>query len=352
MSVRVNSNPPVSGLEWTVLSGSRQDVFTGLGEVHADAIRAGIERPGWRRLAERAEGTARDRFDRVLSASRQRLPVEAAELGWLARGACVDERDLWIYNLRGDLGRDGLGCSDLSALRNGHVLIGHNEDGDGELAGTIRLITLAVDGEPCCTVVWYPGMLPANSFVATSAGLVFGMDHVPSVRPHLDGAGRHLVARHAQRQSSGANARRVLTSYPCAGGFAFDLADRDGARIDLIENVAGRFAAAGGNDLRHTNHLRLVDGQQPGLRLPEDDHWMAESRTRCRSLESVSHEIAGVEDVLAALRSSGVCNRSADIYTFCTAAVDLTDDMIIVQGTEEPWRGSLSAFATGKTRES
>ena len=351
MTPRVISNPPISGLEWTVLQGTREEVFSALGAVHADAIRTAIDRPGWRRLEERANGTVRETFGRVLAASRQRLPVEAAELGWLARGAGVDERELWIYNLRGDLGRDGTGCSDLAAVRDGKVLMGHNEDGDGELAGSIRLITLAIAGEPSCTVVWYPGMLPANSFVASSAGLVFGIDHVPSPRPQPDGAGRHLVARHAQRQSSGSAARRVLTSYPCAGGFAFDLADRDGKRIDLIENVAGRFATVSGTDLRHTNHLRLVDGTRDGLRVPDDDRWLAESRTRCRALESASTKIIGVDEVLAALRSPGVCNRSAEIYTFCSAAADLTADMIIIEGTGTPWRGSLSAFAAGEVRE-
>lgn len=337
----------VSGLEWTMLSGSRRDVMTALGAEHAEAIAAWRASDTWREMVARAQGERRDAFEAVVASSRRLLPIESSEIDAIAEGAGVPAAELWAINLRGDLGRDGTGCSDLCTAAGSRVLMGHNEDGDGALAGLVRLVTLAVDGDPSMTVVWYPGMLPANSFVATSAGLTFGMDHVPVHRIDPRGAGRHLVARHAQRQSDGAQARKALEAVPCAGGFAFDVADGPGARADVIENAAGqvRSVAAGSRPLRHTNHLRLFDASADAPLV--DNRWTLESRTRLGALEAVSAAVGGPREVLAALRAPRVLNRQPDLYTFTSAAVDPTDDLILIQGAGEPWRGGLRAFAAG-----
>lgn len=342
--------PEVSGLEWTLISGSRAEAMTDLGRAHADQIAAWRALPSWAGLVERATGPSRPVFEAVVASTRRLLPVESQELDWLAAGAGVPAEELWALNLRGDLGRDGTGCSDLCAADGQGLWMGHNEDGDRELAPLVRLVSLRIDGDPAMTVVWYPGMLPANSFVTTSAGLSFGMDHVPVRTPLTGGAGRHLVARHAQRQSTGQAARAALTEVPCAGGFAFDVADGSGGRADIIENAAGRQACqrADAGALRHTNHLRMVDGTRPGLAVAPDDRWLAESRTRVARLRAVSPRVGSATDVLAALRSEGVLNRSEDLYTFATTVVDPVADRIWVQTQGPAWCGVLSAFATGE----
>lgn len=360
MTARVAHREPVSGLEWTVLTGGRREVMTALGAEHSGAIDAWRGTDAWRELVGRAESSRRRPFDAVVASTRRLLPVESAELGWLAEGAGIPEAELWALNLRGDLGRDGTGCSDLCTAGGSGLLMGHNEDGDGGLAGLVRLVTLRVDGDPSMTVVWYPGMLPANSFVTTSAGLTFGMDHVPVHRADTAAAGRHLVARHAQRQTDGVRARAVLRQIPCAGGFAFDVADGPGRRGDIIENAAGRVssatagtataAAPSGEPLRHTNHLRLIGARRAGARddVVVDDRWTGESRTRLAALETASPRLEVPGDVLAALRSDGVLNREPDLYTFTSTVVDPASDRILVQGAGEPWRGVLSSFAAGE----
>lgn len=345
---------PVSGLEWTVLRGSRQAVMRALGREHAAEILRARHAAGggWQALVERATGPARDRFTAVMASSRRLLPVEAQEIDWIAEGAGLPAADLWALNLRGDLGRDGTGCSDLAFVRADGAVMGHNEDGDPHLGADIRLVTLQIDGDPSLTAVWYPGMLPANSFVTTSAGLSFGMDHVPVARADLRGAGRHLVARHAQRRHDGAAARHVLTTVACAGGFAFDVADAAG-RVELIENVAGRVASASGRSgpLRHTNHLCLVDAavvQGAPSGAPGDDGGPSESRDRLAALAAACPEPAGLGDVFGALRAPGVLNRADDLWTFTTSAVDTAADEVWVQGSGEVWAGRLSAFARGE----
>lgn len=363
MALSIERPDPIAGMEWTVLRGERESVMRALGAEHAEAIRAWREAPdgAWGRFVARAEGVARERFEAIVASSKRLLPTESAELEWIAEGAGLPALDLWAANLRGDLGRDGIGCSDVCHQGPDGVVMGHNEDGDGELAGLIRLITLDIDGEPSATVVWYPGMLPANSFVATSAGLAFGMDHVPVAVPLTSGAGRHLVARAAQRQANGRHARDVLDSTPCAGGFSFDVADGPGRVGVMIENAAGRIhrVSARERTLLHTNHLRWVDGTQEDLRVADDDEWLAESRGRARALEAAGSQARTADEAMGALRATGVLNGGDDIHTFATVVVDTANDKVLVAGDAasdagggtEVWRGGLQAFAEGRWEE-
>jgi hypothetical protein len=342
--VGVERLEPVSGLEWTVLRGTREDVMRALGREHAEAIRAWRDLDGgaWARQITRATGVAADRFEAVVASSRALLPVEAEEIDLIAEGAGLPAQDLWAINLRGDLGRDGIGCSDVCAVPTGDgVVMGHNEDGNGEIRGLVRLVTLEIEGDPTVTVVWYPGMLPANSFVTTQAGLSFGCDHVPVSLALLSGAGRHLVARHAQRQANGDAARDALRCIPCAGGFAFDVADGPGNRGDVIENAAGHVqtSSAGGaqEPLRHTNHVTLVDGSLEALSVEPED--LEESRARAAALERHAPRIGTAADALAALRAPGVLNTSDGLHTFVTVVVDTAADRIVVQGDPDFARG-------------
>lgn len=362
MTAQVESLPTVAGLPWTVFRGDRESVFLALGREHAEliaSVRSRVDQQ-WQSLMSRIDDPQwAERLSRIIDSTTRQLPIEAQELAWIAAGAGQHELDLWVYNLRGDLGRDGTGCSDVCTANEGHVVLGHNEDGDAHLRDDVRLITLDIDGDPSCTVIWYPGMLPANSFVATSAGLVFGLDHVPVTTPAVTGCGRHFVARHAQRQSDGEAARRVVRETPCAGGFSFDIADALAGRADVIENAAGRVSevSAASAAVCHTNHLRLVDGTQAGLSVADDDEWLAESRARRRALSSAvesAETSSGTVDaagVLAALRAPGVLNRRDDLYTLATAVADLTGDRITVQASTKEWTGRLSAFVRGEQEE-
>lgn len=338
---------PVSGLSWSVFRGERAEVMRALGREHADAIHAFRGLPGgsWEAQVRRADGVAAERLNAVIASTRALLPVESQELAWIAEGAGIPERDMWARNLRGDLGRDGTGCSDVAFSDGTGAVMGHNEDGTPELREEIRLVTLDIDGDPTVTAVWYPGMLPSNAFVTTTAGLTFGMDHVPVVVARTSGAGRHFVARHAQRQRTGEEARSALSRVPCAGGFAFDVADAAG-RVDLIENAAGRVAQTSGR-YRHTNHLRLLDGTGEGFAVPEDDEWLRESRNRLEALRACGPAESAL-DVLTALRAPGVLGRSEDLWTFVTAVVDTAADEVLLQGSGPLWRGRWSAFARGE----
>lgn len=351
----ITHNPVVSGLSWTVFSGDRETVFLGLGSHFADTIHGIRNRSGeqWQTLlAKTGSGLFHQRLHQIIASTKRLCPVESFELEIMARGADMPPLDLWTYNLRGDLGRDDTGCSDIALSSDSTLVIGHNEDGAGQLAEDVCLITLRIEGDPDCTVLWYPGFLPANSFVATSMGMVWGMDHVPVALPHTDGAGRHFVARHGQRQHTGAAAREAAASIPCAGGFSFNTGDRDGNEATMIENLAGYIGTHSPSSERgcawHTNHLRFSDRGAGALLIDPSDQWITESHTRGSCLAAALGPDMDAQGAFDVLRSAGVLNRHAEIYTLATTVADLYNDTVRVQGRSEPWLGRLSAFARGE----
>ncbi|WP_074259547.1 C45 family autoproteolytic acyltransferase/hydolase [Agromyces cerinus] len=362
----VHENAPVSGLPWIVVTGDRETVFRELGAHFAERIRdiRSHADAQWSALMTRVEQeVVGERMRRIEASTRRLCPVESRELDLLAEGAGVPAFDLWVYNLRGDLGRDGTGCSDVSLATSDALVVGHNEDGAGDSADDVCLVTLVIEGDPSMTVVWYPGFLPANSFVATEAGTVWGLDHLPVVEPDENGAGRHFVARHAQRSRSGREAIERVRSVPCAGGFSFNIGDRETGRAVMIENAAGMVvttdASADAPCLWHTNHLRFVGEPGPGLQPAAGDESLVESRTRGERLSGQLDErqagrqgaVLDAESVFAALRSDGVLNRSTGLWTFTTTVADLANDRIIVQGRGEPTTLGLGAFAAGRVLE-
>lgn len=351
----ISENPQVSGLDWTVFSGDRETVFRELGEHYATTIHEIRSRVGeqWQNLLAKTEsGVFNERLHAIIESTRRLCPIEASELEAMARGAGIPALELWTYNLRGDLGRDGTGCSDIGLASGGELVIGHNEDGDGHLAPDVCLITLRIDGDPQCTILWYPGFLPSNSFVATSAGMVWGLDHIPVMRPELEGAGRHFVARLGQRQHTGDAAREAVSIVPCAGGFSFNIGDAPGGSVTMIENAAGSVArsALGTQDHSHwhTNHLRVLPETGEALAIDPADEWILESRTRGAVLGSRVGTSLDAAAAFAVLRSDGVLNTSPDLFTLATCVADLAHDTIAVQGRGEPWLGSLSAFTRGE----
>ncbi|MCI1207428.1 MAG: C45 family peptidase [Microbacteriaceae bacterium] len=354
MGLEIRELGTVSGLPWTLYAGSRLDVFTALGRDQAFAIRAARDMAdgSWavnRRRAARPD--VAPLLHRVEASTRILLPVESAELDAIAAGAGLPTRDLWAYNLRGDLGRDGTGCSDLCRLIPGGVVFGHNEDGGPSQAGTMQLLTLLIEGDPAVTALWYPGMLPANACTVTGAGLAFGMDHVPIPTPDTGGVGRHFLARHAQRQSDADSALEALRETPAAGGFSFDVADLTAGTGTVLEAAAGRHAevvAARDRTLRHTNHLHLLDG--PGLTVQDTDPSIRESRARGAALDAAATRVpagAGPVETLHALRSPGVLGRDADRYTLATVVVDSATGTILVQGEGGPETARLGDVLLG-----
>jgi hypothetical protein len=203
-------------IPWLVLRGERAAAFYALGRHTRHQVRAVIE--GMTELAELQTMTASPAgaatLAAVSAASHRQHPREWAELAALAAGAAVPFDDLLLLNLRGDLG-DGTGCTDLAYVGANRAIIAHNEDGATILDDFSTLLTLAIDGDPPVAVWWYPGFIPANTFVLTGHGLALGIDHITVLRP-AHAPGRAFVARALQHETSAARVFERVTTLPHA----------------------------------------------------------------------------------------------------------------------------------------
>lgn len=246
----------IGDVRWTIVRGSREVAFRALGSHAAADIRtvlAGL--PSWPVVSRARQSPVL--FRAIESASQVEHPDAYAELTAMAEGAGVPFDDLLLANLRGDLGAaDGTGCTDLAWAPS---LLGHNEDGAPAFDGIGRLLTLLIDGEPGVCVWWYPGFLPANTFTLTTHGLVWGIDSVSVVAPSPC-AGRHFVARTAQRASSLGEAVSSLRRCSSAGGFAYTMGQVGTPAVTVVEKAGHETAVTTvANGLSwHTNHFRQL----------------------------------------------------------------------------------------------
>lgn len=245
----------LAGLDWFIVRGETETAFAELGRAGAERIRAVLATPSMRALRERAERSPH--FTGVLAASR-RTPAHA-ELRALAEGAGVPLADLEILNLRGDLGADPLGCTDVAVRGERGLVVAHNEDGPPEF--DCVPLTLGIEGRAAIWVFWTPGMLPSNSFVVNELSLAYGCDSITVTQPAL-APGRHFVARGLADCSSLSGALEYLRDNPSAGGFHYALTDWRTGEYVGVEAVAGQYAElpAEPGVSWHTNHLRALDG--------------------------------------------------------------------------------------------
>lgn len=340
MTVEI-SEGSLAGMRWLGVRGERSAAFRALGETARDDVRVTLDATvTGERLAGRlrsARGHAA--IDALIATTRRRHPVQVAEIEALAAGAGVGPELALAANLRGDLGSDGTGCSDLG-WRRARSYLAHNED--GHAATRLTILTLSVDGDPTVAVEWYPGFLPSNSFVVTEHGLAWGIDHLTVDRPAPTAPGRHFVARTMQHCATLDDLVAYLSANPSAGGFAYNVAELATGRVATVEVAAGRTAVVHADPdsrplLAHTNHVRALD--------PEGTSAAANSLDRAAVLDALAPpaeepDVAWFLDVLAgACLPDGVRQpRSPRRMTLCTAVVDVAAEEVTFQpadGTAE-----------------
>jgi hypothetical protein len=249
-----------------VVRGERLAAFTALGEHVREHIGTAVaDMPDLAQQRRRLENpTVAGRYATVAEATKRRYPQEWAELEALARGAGVAFDDLLLLNLRGDLGADGTGCTDLCYAGDGVGFIAHNEDGAAVQDGRCRLLTLAIDGDVPVTTWWSPGFVPANMFTVTGNGLTWGIDHLGVLEPAA-APGRHFVARAAQHETTVEGLVAYLAANPSAGGFAYTIGHIGHPEATVVETAAGKSYATSMSPDRpfdwHTNHLRHLPAE-------------------------------------------------------------------------------------------
>jgi hypothetical protein len=331
----------IGDVRWTVVSGPREAAFRALGSDAAADIRTVLDGLSSWPVTERARRSP-VLFRAIESACQVEHPDAYAELTALAEGAGVPFDDLLLANLRGDLGTDGTGCTDLAWVGS-PSLLGHNEDGAPVFDGIGRLLTLLIDGEPGVCVWWYPGFLPANTFTLTTHGLVWGIDSVGVVAPSPY-AGRHFVARSAQRAVTVAEAVSLLRSHASAGGFAYTMGQVGSPAVTVVEKAGHETAVTTvGSGLHwHTNHFR---------RLPPDlDAASEESLNRAEVCAHLAPVAPDAKWLVAALTNDVYRSASGGdpLMTLSTVVTDLADGTVtLVPRGGAPLRARVADLASG-----
>lgn len=323
----------LAGMRWLGVRGERTAAFRALGEVARDDVRTTLDAVvAGERLRRRMESAGgRDAFETAVAATRRRHPVQVEEAVALAQGAGVDPDLVLMANLRGDLGtEDGTGCSDL-AWRGQRSFLAHNED--GPIDTRLTLLTLAIDDDPPVAVEWYPGFVPANSFVVTGHGLAWGIDHLTVTRPAPSAPGRHFVARAAQRCATLDELVVYLAANPSAGGFAYNIVESATGRVATVEVAVGRTGVVYAEPdtrplLSHTNHLRVLDA--------DGTETSGNTQDRARLLDALvppdRPDADWFLDVLGgACLPDGVRQEGLRGRTLCTAVVDVAAKEVVFQ---------------------
>ncbi|MGW4524306.1 C45 family autoproteolytic acyltransferase/hydolase [Amycolatopsis sp. NPDC004378] len=332
----------IGDVRWTIVRGPREAAFRALGEYAAEDIRTVLDGLSQWPVTARAKRSP-VLFRAVESASQVEHPDAYAELTALAAGAGVPFDDLLLANLRGDLGTgDGTGCTDLAWVGS-PSLLGHNEDGAPVFDGIGRLLTLLIEGEPGVCVWWYPGFLPANTFTITTHGLVWGIDSVSVVAPSPC-AGRHFVARSAQRATNVREAVSLLRRRSSAGGFAYTMGQVGSPSVTVVEKAGNETAVltvASGLSW-HTNHFRQLP--------PTLDAAPEESLNRAELCAHLSAPDPDAAWLVSALTGSVYRNATGgdDLMTVSTLVADLDSGLVtVVPRGGEPLRARAAELAVG-----
>lgn len=343
----------LSGLRWLTLKGDRVSVFNDLGRLCAAEIQAVQEAMPEREglLKWRTSSEGKRSYEHLLSAAERDYPDVLSEIIAMAGGAGLDAEDLFLANIRGDIGSyDGTGCTDL-VWRRGRSFVAHNEDGAPAVGASLMFLSLHIDGEQPVAAQWYPGFIPSNAFAATSGNLVWGINHLPISKPGT-GAGRHFVARQLQRTQSLEEAIDFLHARPMAGGFSFNFGELDSGKVAVVESAAGQIAVHRPHEEDpfswHTNHIRRLPQTLAAESQNESPHaataqlgLVSESMDRGRFLASLHlpegepgadwflNILTGHELPDGVLRSA----RNGDpLATLCTTVTDLDARTILVKG--------------------
>jgi hypothetical protein len=274
----------------------------------------------------------RDLYQSFLAQHRTHFAGYVAELEGMAQGAARPFEELFLVNLRGELG--GLmalrrpkskGCADCLVLTPQAALIGHNEDGSPAARDNLFLARLQVDANPTFTVLCYPGFLPGNALGFNAAGMVHTVDAVSPRRVRV-GLARHFIARSLLDARSATDAIRRVTVPGRAAGFTYNVGSLSERRVFSVEvsperqhvhEVRGHYV--------HTNHYLHLAGVAQGISASSRAR-LARARALCQATPPAS-----AAHVLALLGDQA--NRDYPIYrratppdqsaTLCSALFDL-----------------------------
>jgi hypothetical protein len=276
--------------------------------------------------------TGRDLYQSFLALHRAHFAGYVAELEGMAQGAERPFEELFLVNLRGELGGlmalrrpESKGCADCLVLTPEAALIGHNEDGSPAALGNLFFARVQVDENPLVAALCYPGFLPGNALGFNAAGVLHTVDAVSPRRVRV-GLARHFIARSLLDARSALDAIQRVTVPGRAAGFTYNIGSLPGRRVFSVEvspdshhvhEVRGHYV--------HTNHYLHLAGVTQGIGASSRAR-LERARALCQatSPSSATHVLALLGDQAdqdyPIYRRALPPDRSA---TLCSALFDL-----------------------------
>lgn len=346
--------------------GSHRDVGAQLGERCAPAIRraADLVHSGVPRDGRSIDELLRD-AELYRRATEAAFPWILDELDAAACGAGVDAEALFAASIEelwasrpsqsafGPVGR-GCGCTDVlfdaGTTRDGHIIVGHNNDLTASSQADVVAVEWQVMGEPTLFTL---GIGPWISVGWNSAGLSLTGNEV-SPNDERPGVPRLLLMRAQVRASTLGEAIEVATHGGRASAYNTVYAHREGGCVDVEASATASCCIVpdASGTIVHTNHYVAAEM----LPFESDPAYAVRSRLR---LERATHlvnlrPVGGVTtaDVRAILSdhhngADAICRHGEqpdDVKTVFWCVADVTDGTISF-GRGNPCRTGSQGYA-------
>ena len=252
-----------SSVKLVDVSGDHWQIGQQIGEQCAPQIRQMLAT--YRELIETSDDRLKLNWDKASLQARKYQPFVAEhtpqylrELEGMAQGAQVPLDDLMVLNCMEGIVNDALHlkCTSFAVggewTRDGHVLLGHNEDWSPEDEDTVYLVRAHPDNEPAFLALTYGGLLPNIGF--NQDGIAQCCDSVYPNDSRL-GIPRIFVARAVLACRTLSDALSAAVMKKRAAGYNHLIGHESGELYNL-EASARQFAAhyASQGLIAHTNH--------------------------------------------------------------------------------------------------
>ena len=237
-------------------------------------------------------------------ATSTRFPHLMEEVAGLAEGAGVDADDLfaWICRAEISVASDPCppGCSTVGLVREGEMLLAHNEDGSALYEGRMVVLRATPPSQVSFLALVYPGTPAGNGPGLNSRGIVQTTNFISCCAPS-EGIPKYLIGRAVLEAESLEEAESIATTEGRAFPWHHNLASLPDARLVSLETWPERHNRRDVTGAHlHTNHL--LHEEMAGL--PEKAEYIQRSSgPRLEALQRFLEErpFQSREDLIAAL---------------------------------------------------
>ena len=314
------------------IGGSHRDIGLGIGRTFRDSIQALLrEQAEFASVVALAGGRLRERVARLEQAARSSYPGLVEELQGMAEGAGIAFEELFAWNCRSEIDASSApcppGCSTVGWVRDGGLLLGHNEDGDAAYAHRMFVLRARPPSGIAFAALVYPGTLPGNGPGLNARGVAQATNYIGPCDA-AEGVPRYFVGRAVLEAATLEEAVAIACKDPRAFPWHHNLGDLGRGALVSLETWPGRHHRLDVQGLYlHTNHLL----HREMLDLPEQRaHLDRSSLPRLRRLERLfaDRPPRSREDLLDALHDRQstpckICRRPGDVVGGITVGTAL-----------------------------